>query len=205
MQCRSSDHVLARREEQLWQRQEAMWQQQLAHWQHERSIWAQREAALLAHIQQLHVHLTETSSRTHQSPTQTVSEPIPAIDRPAEISKTVKPQVPSSSLQMDHTSSTGAPPAPEVAHLGAVTSQPSESMQATSSAASDVAVPQGPPPPLCLGSDDIYWVHQLQSGLMDNGYYSGEEEMEDIIFAEGTQTAVLAFQVHVVVCSLRGS
>ncbi len=55
--------------------------------------------------------------------------------------------------------------------------------------------PQGPPPPLCLGSDSIYRVHQLQSGLMDQGYYCGEEEMEDFVFADGTQSAVLAFQV----------
>ena len=61
--------------------------------------------------------------------------------------------------------------------------------------------PQGPPPPLCLGSDNIYWVHQLQSGLMDQGYHCGEEEMEDFVFADGTQSAVLAFQVM----SCRGS
>ena len=68
-------------------------------------------------------------------------------------------------------------------------------------------VSQGPPPPLSLGSDDIYWVHQLQSGLMDQGYHSGEEEIEDFIFESGTESAVLAYQVtqHFLCISLHGA
>ena len=79
--------------------------------------------------------------------------------------------------------------------LGSVLPQESASVPSVASRAAPAAPePQGPPPHLSLGSDDIYWVHQLQSGLMNEGYYCGEEEMEDFIFESGTESAVLAFQ-----------
>ena len=65
-----------------------------------------------------------------------------------------------------------------------------------SSAAPAVQTPSGPPPTLSIGCDDIYWVHQLQSALMTEGYYCGEEEIEDFLFESGTESAVLAFQVR---------
>eukprot|EP01024_Parvocaulis_polyphysoides_P044370 TRINITY_DN4086_c0_g1_i7.p1 TRINITY_DN4086_c0_g1~~TRINITY_DN4086_c0_g1_i7.p1 ORF type:complete len:633 (+),score=134.51 TRINITY_DN4086_c0_g1_i7:104-1900(+) len=54
--------------------------------------------------------------------------------------------------------------------------------------------PSGPPPVLSLGSDDIFWVNQLQAGLLTAGFYCGEEEMEDWYFGEQTQSALLTFQ-----------
>ena len=186
--------ILAQREEQLWQRQEALWQQQLAHWQHERTTWAQREAALLAHIQELHSHLTAASTRLIQNPTVALAAP-PSTQSAQGIHNDLwqRPDVaaiaPSSSTPPFEAS---APP--DVAQSPGIAPQPAFT-EAADGTAAQMETPQGPPPPLCLGSDNIYWVHQLQSGLMDQGYYCGEEEMEDFIFADSTQSAVLAFQV----------
>lgn len=201
--------MLTQREEQLWQRQEAMWQQQLAHWQHERDTWAQREATLLAHIQELHSQLaTAFTPRTQTlgSPLAGIesSQPVqatePNLQQPSDANTT--PQVASTALRVQMS------PSQEAATSRMEADQPLDSAPQLAAAVKqvNVAVPdaqplQGPPPPLCLGSDDIYWVHQLQSGLMDQGYYCGEEEMEDFVFSEGTQSAVLAFQVLVLFCS----
>ena len=54
--------------------------------------------------------------------------------------------------------------------------------------------PVGPPPVLAEGDDDIFWVNQLQAGLLRAGFYPGEEEMEDWVFGGGTQSALLTFQ-----------
>eukprot|EP01025_Chloroclados_australasicus_P011982 TRINITY_DN1541_c0_g2_i3.p2 TRINITY_DN1541_c0_g2~~TRINITY_DN1541_c0_g2_i3.p2 ORF type:complete len:641 (-),score=117.30 TRINITY_DN1541_c0_g2_i3:455-2377(-) len=54
--------------------------------------------------------------------------------------------------------------------------------------------PSGPPPTLCLGDDDIFWVNQLQAALLEKGYYCGEDEMEDWYFGDQTQNALLTFQ-----------
>ena len=197
--CRSRDweQALADREEQLWQRQEALWQQQLAHWQHERSTWAQQEAALLAHIQELHSHLTAISTQPiGTDSTQAASSSLEASkNQLRKQAEAASAQAVSSLPQAEYSASIGASAPPQITQSLGVTPQPAAAMQEASGSASDVQTPQGPPPPLCLGSDDIYWVNQLQSGLMDQGYYCEEEEMEDLMFAEGTQSAVLAFQV----------
>lgn len=193
--------ILAQREEQLWQRQEALWQQQLAHWQHERTTWAQREAALLAHIQELHSHLTAISTRQIQNPP--VAPPAPPSTQSAQgihndlrqqsdVAATASSSSTPPQLEYTPSSETFAPP--DIAPSPGIAHQPATREEADGTAA-QMGTPQGPPPPLCLGSDNIYWVHQLQSGLMDQGYYCGEEEMEDFVFADGTQSAVLAFQV----------
>ena len=46
-----------------------------------------------------------------------------------------------------------------------------------------------------MGVDDIFWVNQLHAGLVREGYYAGEEEMEEWIFGDGTQSALLTYQV----------
>ena len=48
---------------------------------------------------------------------------------------------------------------------------------------------------LMTGVDDIFWVNQLQAGLVREGYYAGDDEMEEWIFGEGTQSALVTFQV----------
>ena len=53
----------------------------------------------------------------------------------------------------------------------------------------------GPPPKLVKGMDDIFWVHQLQTGLLNHGFNVDDEEVEDWIFGEGTESALLTFQV----------
>lgn len=202
--CRSNNkaEILAQREEQLWQRQEALWQQQLAHWQHERTTWAQREAALLAHIQELHSHLTATSIRQIQNPN--IAPPAPPSTQSAQgihndlwQQSDVAATAPSSSIspQLEYSPPVEASAPPDIALSPGIAPQPAAATEEADGTAAQMEIPHGPPPPLCLGSDNIYWVHQLQSGLMDQGYYCGEEELEDFIFAEGTQSAVLAFQV----------
>jgi hypothetical protein len=54
--------------------------------------------------------------------------------------------------------------------------------------------PAGPPPLLMLGDDDIFWVSKLHSGLMAAGFYPSDEEVENWVFGEGTQGALLMFQ-----------
>ena len=203
-QYRDSDQQqgLARREEQLWQRQEALWQQQLAHWQHERSMWAQREAALLVHIQELHSHLTAITTHHIQR-----NSTLPSQNLQLNPTQPLQPSETDICRQAEADAAQAAPSTAKIEHstqdrvsdsldqsLGSA-AQPAAAEQVSSISTSNVQPPQGPAPALCLGSDDIYWVHQLQSGLMDQGYYSGEEEMEDFVFADGTQSAVLAFQV----------
>ena len=76
------------------------------------------------------------------------------------------------------------------------TPQPSDNSAATQQQPAAI-IPTGPPPALCMGSDDIYWVNQLQSSLTNKGYYCGEEESEDFIFGSDTESAVTTFQVKV--------
>jgi hypothetical protein len=37
--------------------------------------------------------------------------------------------------------------------------------------------PEGPPPVLAAGDDDIYWVSKLHDGLMSAGFYPADEEV----------------------------
>ncbi|KAL3139253.1 hypothetical protein ABBQ32_006019 [Trebouxia sp. C0010 RCD-2024] len=195
---------LGSREQQLWQRQEALWQQQLAHWQHERSMFAQREQALMAHIQQLHSHLIAVTTQHTQSkqPGGTGSSGVAQDSVMADSSTTTAEM-----LQMLADGATSDQQAvadqqaigSSTSMLDSVSPQHSASVPSVAQPAASRAAPaapesQGPPPHLSLGSDDIYWVHQLQSVLMNEGYYCGEEEMEDFIFESGTESAVLAFQ-----------
>jgi peptidoglycan hydrolase-like protein with peptidoglycan-binding domain len=55
-------------------------------------------------------------------------------------------------------------------------------------------IPSGPPPTLTAGADDIYWMNQLHVALVDEGYYPGDEDIEDFFFGESTQSALLTFQ-----------
>lgn len=58
----------------------------------------------------------------------------------------------------------------------------------------DVTVPKGPPPTMTIGDDDIYWMNQLHVALFDAGFYPGDEDIDDFMFGESTQSAVLTFQ-----------
>ena len=55
-------------------------------------------------------------------------------------------------------------------------------------------IPSGPPPNLTFGDDDIYWMNQLHVALVDAGFYPGDEDIDDFIFGESTQSALLTFQ-----------
>lgn len=39
--------------------------------------------------------------------------------------------------------------------------------------------PEGPPPILTVGDDDIYWVSKLHDGLQTAGFYPADEEVRD--------------------------
>jgi hypothetical protein len=45
-----------------------------------------------------------------------------------------------------------------------------------------------------LGDDDIFWVSRLHGGLMAAGFYPSDEEVENWLFGEGTQAALLMYQ-----------
>lgn len=64
-----------------------------------------------------------------------------------------------------------------------------------SSAYAATTSPRGPPPVLMTGVDDIFWVNQLHAALLREGYYPGEEEMEEWVFGDSTHSAMLTFQV----------
>jgi len=51
-----------------------------------------------------------------------------------------------------------------------------------------------PPPPLAFGEDDLFWVNQLHTGLVAKGYYPGDDDIEDFMFTDGTQRAVMTMQ-----------
>ena len=209
----SEEQDLTHREQQLWHRQEALWQQQLAHWQHERDSFIQREQALLAHIQQLHSHLTALAT-AHMQSNRTAGfinddfddVPVTASGEDRQATLAVAEMLANTASRDQQTaaeppsSATNSSETTSVPLTGVLSKEPAPvpapAGQESSSASPTALTPQGPPPPLRLGSDDIYWVHQLQAGLMAEGYYCGEEEMEDFIFESGTESAVLAFQVR---------
>jgi peptidoglycan hydrolase-like protein with peptidoglycan-binding domain len=56
------------------------------------------------------------------------------------------------------------------------------------------APPNGPPPLLSAGDDDIYWVSKLHAALGGAGYYAPDGEAEDFYFGEGTAAALLSYQ-----------
>ena len=55
-------------------------------------------------------------------------------------------------------------------------------------------IPAGPPPNLTVGDDNIYWMNQLHVALVDEGYFPGDEDIEDFLFGSQTQSALLTFQ-----------
>ncbi|GBF92273.1 hypothetical protein Rsub_05356 [Raphidocelis subcapitata] len=74
---------------------------------------------------------------------------------------------------------------------------PAAAQQASSSgggAETARGAPEGPPPLLSVGDDDIYWIAKLHSALEAVGCYPPEEEQEDFLFGEGTAAALLSFQ-----------
>jgi hypothetical protein len=54
--------------------------------------------------------------------------------------------------------------------------------------------PEGPPPLLAPGDDDIYWVAKLHAALEAVGCYAPDEETEDFFFGDGTQGALMSYQ-----------
>lgn len=73
---------------------------------------------------------------------------------------------------------------------------PGEAVAAAAAAAVEVQKgdPSGPPPVLSMGDDDIFWVSKLHDGLLASGFYPNDDEIENWLFAEGTQSALLTFQ-----------
>lgn len=68
-------------------------------------------------------------------------------------------------------------------------------VEETAPTAGEPVPPSGPPPKLSKGMDDIFWTHQLQKGLTAHGFSIDDEEVEDWIFGEATEDALLTFQV----------
>lgn len=54
--------------------------------------------------------------------------------------------------------------------------------------------PNGPPPVLAKGDDDIFWMSKLHQLLSSRGYHAGDVDEEDFYFGDGTENAVLVFQ-----------
>lgn len=77
---------------------------------------------------------------------------------------------------------------------------PAEEAEEQQRAALAMQAQRGPLPTLAVGNDDIFWMHQLQSSLVKQGYFCGEDETEDFVFASGTESAVLSFQVPYLLC-----
>lgn len=171
-------------------------------------MFAQREQALMAHIQQLHSHLIAVTTQHTQrqqpgslSSSGVAQDSVTADDGLSQTTNADMLQMLANAATADQQAAAEQDATGSSAFLhenGLLQEAPPISSVAeteTSRAVPAATQRQGPPPPLSLGSDDIYWVHQLQSALMGEGYYCGEEEMEDFIFESGTQSAVLAFQV----------
>ena len=58
----------------------------------------------------------------------------------------------------------------------------------------NAAPPTGPPPLLSIGSEDIFWVNQLHTALIDAGYYPGDDDIDVFFFGDSTQSALMTFQ-----------
>jgi peptidoglycan hydrolase-like protein with peptidoglycan-binding domain len=90
-------------------------------------------------------------------------------------------------------SASSAPPAPPPP-TPAPAAPPPPATPASAAAAAAAAPPAGPPPTLALGADDPFWVDQLHTGLIEGGYFPGEDEVDEFFFGEGTQAALLTAQ-----------
>ena len=165
-------------------------------------MFIQREQALLVHIQELHSHLVAVTTQNTQS-SQPGSNGSSGVAQDPVVASYEKWYAGSNSILDDAaTANQHLATGQDVMERNSAVLEgalPQElapkSVAELEASSAKYQVPQGAPPHVSLGSDDIYWVNQLQSGLMKQGYYCGEEEMEDFIFESGTESAVLAFQV----------
>ncbi|KAL4419502.1 hypothetical protein ABPG77_002288 [Micractinium sp. CCAP 211/92] len=82
-------------------------------------------------------------------------------------------------------------PTPTAAVQEPVAAAPAAEEQGLAAAQTEA---RGPPPPLTLGADDIFWVNQLHTGLVDLGYYPGDEDIDDFYFGDSTQGALMTMQ-----------
>lgn len=65
--------------------------------------------------------------------------------------------------------------------------------------------PQAAPFTLAHGSDDIFWVAHLHAALDEQGFSSGDEEMEAWVFEDQTMSALLTYQVWLALAGITGS
>lgn len=91
------------------------------------------------------------------------------------------------------TAPSAAPP-PAVSASAAMPPPPTPAVLEEEAPSPPPLAPNGPPPPLCVGSDDIFWMNQLHTALVDVGYYPGDEDIADYYYGEGTQSAVMTMQ-----------
>jgi peptidoglycan hydrolase-like protein with peptidoglycan-binding domain len=101
------------------------------------------------------------------------------VDYAALAAKSKQPQPSTHSLD-DGFSTTPAAPTSEAA--------------AAEESISEGASPTGPPPDLAVGSDDIFWVNQLHTAMVDAGFYPGDDEIDAFFFGDSTLSALMTFQ-----------
>ncbi|PSC70776.1 peptidoglycan binding [Micractinium conductrix] len=95
-----------------------------------------------------------------------------------------------------HTPPAAAAPAQAAATApaAAAAAQPAAPEAAANAELAAELAATGPPPMLTVGADDIFWVTQLHTGLVDLGYYPGDEDIDEFMFGEGTLSALTTMQ-----------
>lgn len=203
--CSEATQRLSEKEQQLWDRQDALFQRELQRWERERLAWTTREAALtqqIAELQNALVQLALTGSSAARPGAAAAPSAAAAAPAPDELA---------AGLTYPDGSEAVAQPPPQQAPLGepgqlgadfaaSTSATPLEALQIDAGqkleqTADGLTRAHGPPPKLVKGDDDVFWVNQLQAGLVKQGFSIEEEELEDWIFGEATENALLTFQV----------
>ncbi|KAK9825805.1 hypothetical protein WJX74_009254 [Apatococcus lobatus] len=193
-------HRLEAREDSLWERQERIWDREVRRWDEERQKWDIREQALQQRIQTLEAEYIRLVSllvpRTDSGSQPAARAPVPDLaNSPSEalamrsLEDGLRQDVASGNAELTSTGSGRKSSQIEAAHVP-------EALPNTFSngAQEQVASPSGPPPVLKAGDEDMYWVNLLQTKLLELGYSCGDEEVDDMIFGDATQSALATLQ-----------
>ena len=84
------------------------------------------------------------------------------------------------------------PPLPPAAAAGKSDAD-SPATTTTTTTTTTSSSPTGPPI-LSLGSEDIFWVSQLHTALVDLGYYPGDDDVDVFFYGDSTQSALMTMQ-----------
>ena len=178
-------------EAQRWEQEARRWDTALQGMEAERAAWARERDALLSEayalrqevraLLQLGIGQSSELKKGYLPSAAPAVAPLPIEEpqppRTLELQPAATP-APAAPVPVGPESAAPAPAAPESA-----VSTPAEPSPAS-----------GPPPDLKIGDDNIEWIARLHTQLAEKSYYVDNEDLEDWVYGDSTQNAVLFFQ-----------